>query len=223
MTQKLLNFQYKESYKKSDFIISLPNVNAYKAIEHNYSWPYNRLLIIGEKSSGKTHLAKIWQDKTNAVLINKYSDLKNVDLHSALILENIENQSENTILEVINLANEHSIPLLMTASIYPEIKINDLRSRINSTHKYFIKKPDLELLKVLLVKQFSDRQIKIQKDVTEYIVSNMKKSFSTLNDIVELIDKFSQIQKKKITKPLAKRVLEILDNFEDDIETRTVS
>lgn len=209
--QKLLNFQHSDSYKDSDFIISLSNLDAYKAIQNHYEWPHNRLLIIGEKGSGKTHLMKIWQLKTNASLINEASDLININLYSSLIVENIENHSENTMLEIINLANEHCIPLLLTASVYPNFKINDLRSRIASTYKQFIKKPDEELMKILLIKQFSDRQIKVDKGVIDYISSNIKKSFIILNDVVNLIDKLSQLQKKKVTKQLVKNVINLLD------------
>ena len=70
-----------DSYNLDDFILSSSNEKAFNALD-NWStlWghpPYaNALLLYGPKSSGKTHLTKIWQSKSQAYSIEKNEDFK---------------------------------------------------------------------------------------------------------------------------------------------------
>ena len=83
----------------------------------------------------------------------------------------------------------------------------DLRSRILSSLCVEINQPDDELLSLLLVKLFSDKQILIDKKIIKFIVNRSERSFSNLQSIVEMIDKKSLSTKKKLNLNFVKELI----------------
>ena len=70
-----------------------------------------------------------------------------------------------------------------------------------------IKKPNQNLLKKIMIKQFNDRQLSINIEVVEYILRRIRRSYKSVSDMVELIDKFSLEEKSPLTIPLVKKAL----------------
>ena len=68
--QFFLNFKNKTVYDEKNFFVSNSNKKAYQLINNWTKWKGRKLIIIGQKGSGKTHLTKIWKKKTNAVYLN---------------------------------------------------------------------------------------------------------------------------------------------------------
>ncbi|MDJ1407178.1 MAG: DnaA/Hda family protein [Candidatus Midichloria sp.] len=198
------------SYNASDFVVSYSNLEAYRAVTSNIIWPQNRLLIIGESGSGKTHLTKIWQQKSGAHYIKDSSQLVSLKEGSAFIFEDLQNYPEIEILNIINTAFEHKKKLLLTSSYYNHIELKDLRSRFNSTYKVLIKDPDENMVQVLLSKMLHDKQIKLNKEILNYIAVRVKRSFVDIKIFVIHLDKLSLSQKRNITTRLIKEVLEEL-------------
>ncbi len=209
MKQTLFNLEHKCDYTSDDYIVSLSNIEAYKAIHSEVAWLNNILLIIGEESSGKTHLARIWQEKCNAKFLDENEDFPPLaNKFANYILEDIEQiKSEEYLFHLINFVRNNSFSLLLTARSLPTFLIPDLRSRINAIQKIIIKKPDDEIIRVLLLKQFSDRQLKINPEVIDYIVTRAERSYSFIAKLVSLIDRLSLAEKKNITIPVVKKAL----------------
>ena len=88
-----------------------------------------------------------------------------------------------------------------------KIDLPDLKSRLVSTLSVRIKQPDDNLLSLLLVKLFSDKQILIDKKIIKFIVNRSERSFENLQKIVEKIDKKSLLKKKKININLVKEII----------------
>ncbi|WHQ46635.1 MAG: DnaA/Hda family protein [Candidatus Midichloria sp.] len=196
------------SYNVSDFIVSYPNLEAYRAVTSNIIWPQNRLLIIGESGSGKTHLTKIWQQKSGAHYIRDLSQLVSLKESDALIFENLENYQEIEILNIINAAFGNKKKLLLTSNYYNYVKLKDLRSRFNSTYKILIKSPDENMVQILIGKMLHDKQIKVSKEILNYISVRVKRSFADIKTFITYLDKLSLSQKRNITINFIKEVLE---------------
>ena len=60
----------------------------------------------------------------------------------------------------------------------------------------------------MLVKQFSDRQLDVGQDVIAYVVARMDRSFKSARHMVAEIDRLALSEKRAVTIPLVKRVLE---------------
>ena len=63
MDQLIFKFPFSKKYFKQDFFVSSNNFSAYKLIENWPAWPGKWLNIHGTTGSGKTHLAKILENK----------------------------------------------------------------------------------------------------------------------------------------------------------------
>ena len=71
--------------------------------------------------------------------------------------------------------------------------------------------PDDELLGVLLIKLFHDRQLTVSKDVLVYLLARMERSFAAASAIVEALDQLGLAERRGVTVPLARTVLNELE------------
>ena len=83
----------------------------------------------------------------------------------------------------------------------------DLKSRAKNFLIQSIKKPDDELIFALLLKNFSDRQITIEKKLINYVVNRIHRSYSKIFDFIYKIDEMSLKKKKSININLVKEIL----------------
>jgi|APCry1669189034_1035192.scaffolds.fasta_scaffold01743_8 chromosomal replication initiation ATPase DnaA len=195
--QKILELE--STYKDNcddDFITSFSNIEAYNAINNWDMWQNNRILIIGSEKSGKTLLAKLWEKNTGAIFINGLDDL---DDNERIIVDNVENYNDSTLINIINFAQEKSLSLLLTCSKYPSFNLKDLNSRIKSIYKVVLKEPDERLAKLLIEKFFRQKQISISEEIIESIYQNIERKYKSIDEVVNIIDKQSIIRKRKIT------------------------
>tara|TARA_B100001013_G_scaffold336061_1_gene254995 strand:+ start:37 stop:738 length:702 start_codon:yes stop_codon:yes gene_type:complete len=224
--QLLFDLKKKKIYEKDDFLVSDSNKEAYKLINRWPNWSSRKIIIFGDSGTGKTHLSRIWQKKTSAIILNlnKFKKIRfdNFFLKKNIfIIENISNffdkikkkdkdDLEKNLLHFYNLIEEKKGYLILTALNSPKFwKINlpDLKSRILSSIIVKINKPNDELLSSVLVKLFLDKQILIDKKIIKFIVYRSERSFTNLQNIVNKIDKQSLITKKKINISFVKKLI----------------
>ena len=224
--QLSFNLKKKKIYEKDDFLVSKSNKEAYKLINKWPNWESRKIIICGDPGTGKTHLSKIWQGKTSAIILNlnKFKKIKfdNFFLKKKkFIIENISNffdkikkkdkeNLEKNLLHFYNLIDEKRGYVVLTAAIAPKfwgINLPDLKSRILSSTTVNIKKPDDELLSSVLVKLFLDKQILIDKKIIKFIVYRSERSFTSLQSLVNKIDEQSLITKKKININFVKKLI----------------
>jgi len=215
--QLLFDLKKKKIYEKDDFLVSDSNKEAYKLINRWPNWSSRKIIIFGDSGTGKTHLSRIWQKKTSAIILNlnKFKKIRFDNFFfkkKSFIIENISNffdkinknekeHLEKHLLHFYNLIEEKKGYLILTASNSPKfwgISLPDLKSRILSSINVKIKKPDDELLSSVLIKLFLDKQILIDKKIIKFIVYRSERSLTNLQKIVNRIDKQSLITKKKI-------------------------
>jgi chromosomal replication initiation ATPase DnaA len=214
MPQESFDFKIGTIAKDDDYIISNANINAFSLINKWPDWDSNILLIYGPKSCGKTHLTKIWAKRAGAIYISPNDIYSNkYDLSKNYVLDDIESVGdEPALLHFYNMVKEAGDGyLLMTASSSPAnigIRLADLRSRISAVASIGISDPDNEILSQILVQQFAQRQLKVDMDVIKYTASRIERSFDYAQKIVEVLDLEALKQKKNITIPFVKSVLE---------------
>ena len=101
--------------------------------------------------------------------------------------------------------------LLVTSRDPPaawNIALPDLASRVAGAPHAVIGPPDDAVLTALIVKLFADRQLKPSPEVVSYLVSRIERSFAALRRVVAALDKAALAAGRKVTVPLARRVLE---------------
>lgn len=191
------------SYDEDDFFVSECNAEAHRMIcqIEPSLWPHNRVMIVAEPGSGKSHLARIWIDKKpNRFLIDR-DDLSEIERGGFMtftekavasdgfvidIGSHLASRSQERILfSMINLSLEHQIPLLLLCSGVLAVSLPDLRSRIAATYVIRIGAPSIEMIQVLVHKYLSDMQINLKKRIIDYIVmKSTNQGFSVVRDII---------------------------------------
>ena len=216
MNQLIFKFPFSKKYYKQDFFVSSNNFSAYKLIEEWPIWPGKWLNIYGFPGSGKTHLAKILEKKINKI---KLIDAKNVndqiveEINSVdcLIIDSFKNNIDEKLLYSILNQSKQMENYILINSIPPIKDINfqleDLRSRINSFLYIGIELPTDDLLKVIISKTLSDKQISINPKISDYIINNVERSYEKLFKFLKDVDEMSLSTGKSININLIKKVL----------------
>ena len=215
MSQLTFQFPFKTSYYEKDFFVSSNNFAAYRLIESWPSWPGKKINIYGPTGCGKTHLSNILNKKIDTLLI-KASDLNNavlnrLKLKKCLIVDdykgNIEENLFYTILNQINQSNQYIVINSLKPVKKSNVKLNDLKSRLESFINLGIDLPTDDLLRVIITKSFSDKQIKVNVKLLEYILKNIDRSYEKIFKFIKDIDIISLSSGKAININLIKKVL----------------
>ena len=210
--QLIFNFPFKRSY------FSENNINAYKLIESWPNWSSRFVNIFGPKGCGKTHLINILKDKIENVLISSSKVdskiLLKYKVKECLIIDDFKNEIDEKLLYTITNMGFQDNKYLIISSLIPlkkfNVKLNDLSSRFSSFLEIGIDLPTDELLRVILTKNFSDKQIEITKKNIEYILKNIDRSYEKANLFTNSVDNLSLAKAQPIKLNLIKKVLKDL-------------
>ena len=215
LNQLLLELNHKINFNEHDYYISKSNYYAYSIIDKWPKWEKKILNIFGEKFSGKTHLANIFKSKTKALIIDA-NDINNeifkkIKLFDNIIIDNFEkNYDEKLIYSIFNLIDQDNKYMLIN-SLVPineiQFELPDLISRSKNCLSAKIESPDDDLIFAIILKNFSDRQIKIDKKIIEFIINRIDRSYSKIYEFIYKIDELSLKKKKPINLKTIKEIL----------------
>tara|TARA_Y100000992_G_scaffold254755_1_gene187769 strand:+ start:698 stop:1357 length:660 start_codon:yes stop_codon:yes gene_type:complete len=216
MSQLVFKFPFKTKYYEQDYYVSSNNFSAYRLIESWPNWPGKWVNIFGPKGCGKTHLSNILKKKINLIHI---IDAKKVDNETiskfekldCLIIDNYEKNIDEKIFYSLLNQSKQSDSYLLVNSILPlgniKFDLKDLRSRTESFINLGIELPTDDLLRVIISKSFSDKQIEITPKISEYIIKNIERSYEKVFKFIKEIDDLSLSSGKSININLIKKVL----------------
>ena len=217
LNQLLLNFEYKQNFKDEDFYVSSSNYYAFNLVSTWPKWEKNFLNICGEKYSGKTHLTNIFIKKFKGIKIEanlfENKNLNEIKIYENIILDNFDkNIDENLIYSLFNVIDQDNKYLIIN-SLNPinemNFKLDDLKSRTKNCLVAKIDKPDDDLMFALILKNFSDRQIVIDKKLINFIIKRVDRSYDKIFEFIYKIDQISLKKKKPIDFKIIKEVLKV--------------
>jgi chromosomal replication initiation ATPase DnaA len=214
--QLALALTHPESFTREDFLPGTSNAASLRLIEAWPDWPGRMLLLVGPEGSGKSHLASIWADASGARLVAAHA-LQEGRVPAtlgtgAVVVEDMApgRFDERALLHLLNLARETGCFALFTARSVPSgwtLAIADLASRLRALPSVAVNAPDDHLLRALLVKLFTDRQIAVDEPLIGYLVSRIERSFAAARDVVRQLDTEALRRKRPLTKTLAAEIL----------------
>ena len=213
--QKLLNFAVNESFNENDYYVSSSNYFAKNIIQTWPKWEKKIINITGEKYCGKTHLSTIFKIKSNALYLysNKINNdsIKRIKLYNSIIIEDLDESFDEKLLYSIFNLIEQDNKYLLISSIKPidtmKFKLPDLVSRLKNCIIAKIEQPDDDLIYAIILKSFSDRQIKLDNKIIDYIIKRIARSYSKMQEFIYKIDELSLKKKKSINFKIIKEII----------------
>ena len=216
--QLILKFPSRQAYKREDFYVSPSNHEAYDFINSWPRWIKKIVNIFGPSGSGKSHLASILKNKTSCLQINSNELNEKIFIRyktkETLIIENLDKKiSEKLLFSLWNVALQDN-KYLMTTSKKPissyKFKLKDLESRVKSSLIIGINLPNDDLISVILAKNFSDKQIKVEKKHIDYIIKRIDRSYEKISQFILTLDKYSLKKGSPFSLKLIKEVLKMI-------------
>ena len=217
--QLLLDFILNKSHSKEDFFVSECNFFAFNLLDSWPRWEKNIVNLCGEKYSGKSHLSEIFSKKSKSIILDakdfKFNNTNKFRYYEIIILENFEKKiDEKSLFSLINFVDQTNKYLLIN-SLLPiseiQFGLKDLKSRSKNCLVAKIEKPDDKLIKVLISKYLSDRQVLIDKKLIDYITKRITRSYGKIFEFIYKIDEMSLKKKKSINLKTIKEVLGVLN------------
>lgn len=219
-----LSFEITPSKGRDDLIVSQSVQGAITMIDQWPNWPSHLVVLAGPTGSGKSHIAHIWQQKSDAKLValhNNTDDLVDLVKTTPVLIENIDqllasSQADETqLFHLLNAAKEAGSFVLMTARSWPaswQVGLPDLASRIKAATIVEISEPDENLLTQVIFKLFADRQVEIDEKTVNYLVMRMERSLAVASNIVEAMDELALSKKTPVSRSIAAEVLAKFEN-----------
>ena len=220
MQQIPFDLGHRAAMGREDFLIAPNNQDAVAWIDLWPEWPAPALILYGPAASGKSHLAAVWGECANAACVKpdslNDSSIRHIaDAARHVVLEDADDligniEGEKGLFHLYNLFKEEKRSILITLQEPPvrrSFAVADLASRLRAAPAVAIREPDDVLLGAILVKLFSDRQLRVSADVIKYIVLHMERSFEEARRIVAEADARALSEKRPVSVALLKGIM----------------
>ena len=137
--------------------------------------------------------------------------IKEIEKFECLIIDNFKNDIEEKLFYSILNQSKQLDKYVLINSIMPlkntKFNLEDLKSRVNSFIYIGIDLPTDDLLKVIISKTLSDKQISINPKILDYIINNVERSYEKMFKFLKDLDELSLSTGKSININLIKKVL----------------
>lgn len=222
--QLALDLPHQPDYRAESFAVSEANASALAIVNRWPRWRGGHLLLLGPHGSGKTHLASMWTQRTDARALDGArlgALLSGVQRGEAVLVEDCDlGVDEAGLFHLINrAAGDAGVSLLMTASQAPgawPVALADLASRLNAAETAVLHEPDDALLRQVLEKLFRDRRTPLARGVIEYLLVHMERSVAFARVLTRALDRAALARKGPVTRALAREVLGALSSPAED-------
>jgi chromosomal replication initiation ATPase DnaA len=217
--QFALPFANDPPYAAADFFPSACNAAAMAWLDDVAAWPLLRLAVYGPEGTGKTHLLHYFAARHHAALlpasaVRRFAPPPDAP---ALGIDDADSVADaEALLHLLNAAAERAIPVLLTGRTAPahwNFKLPDLVSRLRATAAVALSDPDDDLLKALLARLLSDRQMAVPERMQNYLLARLPRTGHALREAAARLDRYSLAEGRAVTPKLAQRVI---DEFEGE-------
>ncbi|WP_189422626.1 hypothetical protein [Devosia pacifica] len=221
--QLILDFAHQPSLAADDFIVGEGNSLAYERVASFPHWPEPLTVLFGEEKSGKSHLARVFTELSDAIVAppGALADLARSGGTRPVVIEDVDRApiAEDALFHLLNQSMRDNRPLLLTARApiqHWPYSTEDVRSRARLAVALELRQTDDIQLSQMFVKLFGDRQVQVDAKTIAYLVARMERSSAEVVALCELIDRLAMQRGTAITRKIAAEALEIRRHARDE-------
>jgi chromosomal replication initiation ATPase DnaA len=218
LRQLPLEFGHTPSLAEDDFLVGEGNALAHGRVLAWPHWPDAVTVLIGPAASGKSHLARIFADRSGAQVVTpeSISAIAARDERGALVIEDADRLAydEPSLFHLLNQAMRGQRTLLITARADVAdwaLATDDVRSRIRRAPAFRLETSDDIELSQMFAKLFGDRQIKVEPKIIHYLVARMERSPEEVAVLADHMDRLALARGTAITRTIAAEALALRD------------
>jgi chromosomal replication initiation ATPase DnaA len=221
--QLTFDLPHRAALGAEDFLVSDCNIAAVRLVDAWPQWTDRVQVLIGPAASGKTHLVRVWQGRSGAVALDPahlgVALLDRLISGSTIVVEDADRATydEKTLFHLLNLAREKHFFVLLTARLGPnrwDTSLPDLASRLSAVPVTEIGAPDEALLRTVMLKHFTDRQLAIDPKMLEFMAVRIDRSLAAASAAVDAVDRAALASGRKISRQLVIEALQATASVE---------
>ena len=178
-------------------VVGEANRAAVDALRDASCWPFRSAVLVGPPRSGKSLLARWF-----------------VENGAGEALDDAQTCDEAALFHAWNRAQEHEVPLLMTAAPGWRIALPDLASRLGGSLQLAIGAPDDATIADMLAAHAEQRRLVLGEGAAAYLAPRIERSWAAIEAVVEAIDRLSLERQSPATMSVWRDALEAVQGPE---------
>lgn len=218
MIQEIFNFDQAERLSWSDFVESEENREVVACLSRwPRSWNSNGVVIYGGPKVGKTHLASLWAQSANAIYVlrsgffespralfaSEYDNFNFVIDNLDVLFEELDIYNlDKWMFDFFNICKEKKRSFLLLSRLSPSswnVRLKDLRSRLQTLPAICIKRPNDTLLLKIAKKISMDFGIAISDSTLNYLIDRITRDVPSISETLKKLNRLAMQKKKSIT------------------------
>lgn len=230
--QYVLPLPHTESMGAQDFLVTPANEEAasWLLARGTATWSSHAFVLWGPEGAGKTHLLSAWAAQNGAQKVAAGDEALLADITSgkssarAFALDDADRivgdaRGEEWLQHFYNATKDAARPFLLTARQAPALwglNLKDIETRLKSCAAAQLHAPDDELMRGLLLKLFSDRQLMVEAGVVDYLAARLERTGTAVQQAVATLDEAALATGRKISVPFAQKTLKTAFIIEEE-------
>ena len=220
--QLVFDLPQRAAMGRAAFLVSDSNREAVALIDGFADWQVPVQWIYGPAGSGKSHLAAVLSHQCAALNIDAVQllqdDIARVldgsEKPDAVIVDRLDAlpvDYEEVLFHLLNFSRHENLKILLLSekpAAQLTIGLPDLVSRLKALAAVALTSPDDALMRGLMAKLFSDRQLKVDARVIDYLLPRMVRDYADMAALIDNIDRQALAEKRAITVPMVAEILE---------------
>lgn len=214
-----LPFLHESSYQEADFVLAASNAEARAWLGQSWpaKWPGGRLALWGGEGTGKSHLLHAWAGRAGAAVLYG-PELRHWQAEArarvapwALAVDDADLAADETaLLHLLNAAAEGGRPVLLAGREPPSrwaVGLPDLASRLRATAAVGLGPAHDTLLRVLLARVLSERQLAVPRPVQDWLLLRLPRTAAAMREAAARLDRLALARGGAVTRALAAEML----------------
>ncbi len=214
--QFILPLTRKPEFDAGSFVVAPCNAQASDFVRRWPDWPVPVAALFGPQSCGKSHLAAIWQEISQAIRVDAAELVSAVSNHSVfskdLLIENLDQVPADAARDraLMALFDRTCATMLLTGRHPPAqwpAATGDWKSRLQSFVSLQMSSPDDDFLSAIVRKHFAARQLQAPESVIRRILLCIERTPDAMARFVDSLDRKALSENRPVSLRLVTEML----------------